>query len=173
MTGGKRTMKGSEGMRILGIDPGPKESGYVIWDGARAEAGTMENEALRHYLVKGHRLTALAIERIRGYGQVAGNDTYETCEWIGRFDISAREAGIPIVKLIPRKDIKNHLCGNTTTNDTYIRQALIDKLEDLQYVKYNKKGNKDVIKGGRLFGISGHGWAALAVAVTCADTMEA
>jgi hypothetical protein len=149
-------------MKILGIDPGPKESGYVIWDGMRAEAGTMENEALRHYLVNGHRLTALAIERIRGYGQVAGNDTYETCEWIGRFDITAREGGIPIVKLIPRKDIKNHLCGNTTTNDKYVRQALIDRL--------GEQGSKK--NPGPLYGISGHAWAALAVAVTCADMLE-
>lgn len=152
----------------LGIDPGPKESGYVMWDGKIVEAGTMENEALKVYLHKTHLLDAIAIERIRGYGQVAGNDTYETCEWIGRFDESAKQGGIKVY-LIPRKEIKQHLCGNTTTNDTYVRQALIEKLEDQQYVKYNKKGNKDIIKGGRLYGISGHAWAALAVVITCED----
>lgn len=148
-------------MKILGIDPGPKESGYIIWDGKRAEAGTMENEALKRYLHKTHLLNAIAIERIRGYGQVAGNDTYETCEWIGRFDESAKAGGIKVI-LIPRKEIKNHLCGNTTTNDKYVRQALIDRLGE-QGTKKNP---------GPLYGVSGHAWAALAVAVTCADMLE-
>ena len=63
--------------------------------------------------------------------------------------------------MIPRKDVKRHLCGNTTTNDKYVRQALIDR--------FGEPGTKK--NPGRLYGVSGHIWAALAVAITAADRL--
>lgn len=149
-------------MRILGIDPGATKSGYVILDGSINDADILPNEEMRRFITNGHFLDCVAIERIRGYGIAAGDDTFDTCEWVGRFDITARQGGVPIVELIPRKDIKRHLCGNTTTNDKYIRQALIDR--------FGEPGTKK--NPGPLYGISGHLWAALAVAVTCADKLD-
>jgi hypothetical protein len=104
----------------------------------------------------------LAIEQIRVYGIVAGDDTFDTCQWSGRFQ-EAHEAKNSPVYMIPRKDIKRHLCGNTTTNDKYIRQALIDRIGEV--------GTKK--NPGPLFGISGHLWAALAVAFVCMETKVA
>ncbi len=152
-------------MRVLAIDPGSKMSGYVLWDTDTLKALSMAhtpNEVIERLIDKESTETidCIAIERIRGYGIVAGDDTFDTCEWIGVFKKSAEIRNIP-VHLIPRKDIKRHLCGNTTTNDKYIRQALIDR--------YGEVGTKR--KPGPLFGISGHLWAALAVAVVCADRL--
>jgi len=149
-------------MKILGIDPGSSESGYVLWDTESKvliESQYVLNILLMRAMIRDKRADVVAIERIRGYGIVAGDDTFNTCEWIGRFDLAATGSGKQ-VRLIPRKDIKRHLCGNTTTNDKYIRQALIDRLGDV--------GTKK--KPGPLYGISGHLWAALAVCITCADT---
>ncbi len=152
-------------MRILAIDPGAKQSGYVLWDMDTLKALSMAhcpNEVIFRLIEKesSESIDIVAIEQIRGYGIVAGDDTFDTCEWIGRFDAIAGERGIG-TRLIPRKDIKRHLCGNTTTNDKYIRQALIDR--------FGEPGTKK--SPGPLFGISGHLWAALAVAVTCADML--
>jgi hypothetical protein len=149
-------------VKIMGIDPGSQKSGYVIWDGGLVESGHILNEELRLHITKHHFLDRVAIERIRGYGIVAGDDTFDSCEWVGRFEITARLGGVPCIDLIPRKNIKRHLCGNTTTNDKYIRQALIDRLGEV--------GTKK--NPGPLFGISGHLWAALAVAITCADEIK-
>jgi hypothetical protein len=146
-------------MTILGIDPGAVKSGWVRWDermGIRG-AGEENNYIIRDLCKDAWRLCGLiAIERIRGYGIVAGDDTFDTCEWIGRFE---EAAGVTPVTKIPRKDIKRHLCGNTTTNDKYVRQALIDR--------FGGQGTKK--QPGPLYGISGHCWSALAVAVVAAD----
>ncbi len=149
-------------MIILGIDPGPKESGFVIWDTDKrrpTDSDIMENDSLKSYLHCGEGLDTVAIEWLTGYGQIAGNDVYETCRWVGKFEECIE---LCPVELIPRKDIKRHLCGNTTTNDKYVRQALIDR--------FGEQGTKK--NPGPLYGISGHMWSALAVAVTAADRLK-
>jgi Holliday junction resolvasome RuvABC endonuclease subunit len=159
-------------MIILGIDPGAKESGWVIWEPFAkkvAESGTLKNDELLLAIHKG-RINGqvrfgsgdcLAVERIRGYGIVSGDDTFDTCEMVGMLAMQGHNCALN-VNLIPRKDIKRHLCGNTTTNDKYVRQALIDR--------FGEVGTKK--NPGPLFGVSGHMWSALAVAVTAADRLE-
>ena len=149
---------------ILAIDPGSKESGYVVWNvGQQApeEMGHIHNITLLDFCRRWPENEPMAIEQIRGYGIVAGDDTFDTCQWVGRFEEAHKRNG-GIVYMLPRKDIKRHLCGNTTTNDKYIRQALIDRL--------GEPGTKK--NPGTLYGIAGHLWAALAVAVVCADRMS-
>jgi hypothetical protein len=139
-------------MVIAGIDPGAVQSGIVIWDTVKAEIvvkAILDNEAVIN-TVTGYNIDCVAIERIRGFGIVAGDSLFDTCEWVGRFHATITTYhGIPC-QLIPRKDIKRVICGNTTTNDKYIREALLGKL------------GKDRCKG-----LKGHMWAALAVAITC------
>ncbi len=159
-------------MRILAIDPGPRESGFVIWDDENGLypvvlSGHTENAKVRE-MISANGIGTVAIERIRGYGIVAGDDTFDTCEWIGRFDDTAQNSGISST-LIGRKDIKRHLCGNTSANDKYVRAALIDRVETADFIRYDKKGTKKPLKGGRLYGLSGHAWSALAVAIYVVD----
>jgi Holliday junction resolvasome RuvABC endonuclease subunit len=148
-------------MIVLGIDPGSEKSGFVFMEVEKEtvlEAGELPNDELRVAL-SSDTSNVIAIERIRGYGIVSGDDTFDTCEWVGRFRERAAQINLPC-HLIPRKDIKRHLCGNTTTNDKYVRQALIDR--------FGEVGTKK--NPGPLFGVSGHAWSALAVAVTAMDT---
>jgi len=159
-------------MIVLGIDPGATKSGVVLWDTKSkipvdALTGTIENHAVLTMIKRNDLLSVVAIERIRGYGLVSGDDTFDTCEWIGRFNQAAqdRNSALRAIFLIPRKEIKQRLCGNTTTNDKYVREALIDMLEDPEFVGRDAKGTKTIKKGGRLYELSGHTWSALAVAI--------
>lgn len=148
-------------MRILGIDPGSKQSGFVEWDCVKEETyiyDVVDNAVLLDMVRLLPPTHLLAIEQIRGYGIVAGDDTFDTCQWTGRFQEAHEKKGGEVI-MCPRKEIKRHLCGNTTTNDKYIRMALIDR--------YGEPGTKR--SPGKLYGISGHLWSALAVAVYAYD----
>jgi hypothetical protein len=146
---------------IFAIDPGAKESGWVVYEDKGIDwkiwsKGIDDNHMVAALLDDWGKEKTIAIEVIRGYGIVSGDDTFDTCIWIGRFDPDET------AMLIPRKEIKRALCGNTTTNDKYVRQALIDR--------FGPVGSKS--KPGPLWGITGHCWAALACAVTAADRLR-
>lgn len=97
---------------------------------------------------------SFAIEWIVGYGLTVGSETFDTCRWVGRFEQAAGGA-----TLVTRKAIKLHLCGNTQAKDQHIRQALIDRIGEPGTKKHP----------GPTYGIVGHEWAALAVAITYWD----
>lgn len=138
---------------ILAIDPGTTESAFVSWNGVVCDRGFVSNDELRSYFTSRTsflRADVIAIEMIASYGMAVGKETFETCVWIGRF----LERATRPTTLVYRKDVKIHLCGSMRAKDANIRQALIDK--------HGPCGTK--LNPGRLHGISGHLWAALAVA---------
>lgn len=147
---------------ILAIDPGPKESGWCILraDLTVRSSGVSPNEEIldrfNHLSIAWMQI--LAIEMIASYGMPVGAEVFETCRWIGRFQQAWRDPDA--VRLIFRKDVKMHLCGTPRAKDGNIRQALIDKL--------GSQGTKK--SPGPLYGVKSHAWAALAVAVTAAET---
>jgi hypothetical protein len=96
---------------------------------------------------------------VASYGMPVGREVFETCVWIGRFQQSWRYP--EAVKLVYRRDVKLHLCGNSRAKDANIRQALIDKLGPV--------GTKSA--PGPLYGVKSHAWAAVAVAVTAYETV--
>lgn len=146
-------------MSILAIDPGPVESGWCYLDRGRVLAsGTAPNELMLNQ-VRGEwysNVETVAIEMIASYGMAVGREVFETCVWIGRFQ---QAWGNPdAVRLIYRRDVKLHLCGNTKAKDANIRQALLDLL--------GPQGTKKA--PGPTYGVKSHAWAALGVAVTVA-----
>ena len=153
-------------MLVLGIDPGARESALVLWDPEKKkihDAKVFLNDELVKYL-RGYvfiNSTILGIEQIRGFGVVSGDDTFDTCEWSGRFQEAFESRGGRVI-MQPRKTVKRVLCGNTTTNDHYVRMALIDR--------YGEPGTKR--SPGPLYGISGHLWAAVACAATVGDILN-
>lgn len=146
---------------ILGIDPGTAESGWALYDedrnGKRVKAcGVLPNAEM---LAKVSTYTddqpvILAIEMIASYGMAVGKEVFETCVWIGRFMQAWHTPGS--VKLVYRKEVKQHLCGTLKAKDANIRQALIDMI--------GPQGTKNA--PGPTYGIKAHAWPALAVAVT-------
>lgn len=138
---------------VIGIDPGPRESAFVVWDGERVvSSGDLPNQELATYLDSA--CSPVACEWIESFGMAVGREVFETVFAVGMFS-----QHVDRLRLVPRRDVKLHLCQSPRAKDTNIRQALIDRCGDV--------GTKK--NPGPLFGISQHRWAALAVAVTAHD----
>jgi hypothetical protein len=173
-------------MRILAIDPGTTESGYVILDGGNIEdKGILQNEIIRD-LIKTASHDLLTIEMIASYGKPVGKEIFQTCLWIGRF----MECTKSKTKLIERKDIKLFLCRSSTVKDPHVRQALVDFYGGDSVALAGKRckckngmtktvvpkpcpkcsASGWLIKPGPLYYVISHEWSALALAVTAAHT---
>ena len=164
-------------MVICGIDPGPDESAYVLWDTESQRILGKENVPNTQMLQMlsstvplsfanlwpdGVQPQYLAIERVRGFGIMASDALFDTCENVGRFE---HAFGAKRTSLIPRKGIATHICQNSgATHDKFIREALITRFGGEARAIGSKKTGY-----GPLHGITGHLWAALATALTCAD----
>lgn len=157
-------------MTILAIDPGTKESGWCLYreDGIVLESGVKPNEIML-LEIRHSYADHLAIERVASYGMSVGREVFETCEWVGEFRGMWRTKGKE-AQLFYRKDVKLHLCGTVKAKDSNIRQALIDMFPATGGGKTPQIGTK--AKPGPLYGVSSHAWPALAVAVTCANSMK-
>lgn len=156
--------------RILALDPGPEQTGWVLYDVHRVvDSGVEKNDELLEQLVETLNAEVLAIEMIASYGMPVGREVFETCVWIGRFQQSWHSP--EAVRLVYRKDVKLHLCGSPRAKDANVRQALIDLFPRTGGGATPQIGTK--AKPGPLYGISTHAWPALGVAVTAAASMDA
>mgnify|MGYP001614284877 CR=1 FL=1 len=150
-------------MRILAIDPGPSESGYVLMNGDKIQQfGKALNIEVLAMFRLGLGINHCVCERIRSYGMPAGAELFETCEWSGRYWQAAVEQSV-IWSWLTRRDVKLHLCGNVRAKDGNIRQAIIDRFGGKSAAIGTKK------TPGPLLGVSGDVWAALGVAITWQD----
>lgn len=153
---------------ILGIDPGPSESGVVLLrDGAIAACGVLwSHEVFRQIRDAKAEGALIAIEMIASYGMPVGKEVFDTCVWIGQFEREAELHSLdlePAVLKITRQEVKLHLCGSPRAKDANIRQRLIDLL--------GAPGTKK--EPGGTYGVKSHAWAALAVAITARDRIAA
>lgn len=165
--------------RILGIDPGLRESGYVLLAGELVEgSGVLPNEEILSTVLPSLGAGAvLAVEELGGQGRFVGLDELRTARWSGRFEerwnqLFALAWDTP--RFVLRSAVKLHLLGRATGNDAQVRRALVD-LWGGDEAAFGPKGQK-VKKGeakvrGPLHGISSHAWQALAVAVTVRDQL--
>lgn len=176
-------------MIVLGIDPGQYQSSFVLWDGYNEkviEAGTLENHEMRlkvSVLAGFPGRPEVAIERIVPHGNATPMAAIETVEWIGRFQERCYHPDN--VHLIPRIQVRKHLCLNGVAKDTNISTALKDRFgPPRQWVLARGEGGNVIAKkSGPNKGLpkmvlaynSTYGylvadqWQAFAVAVTCYD----
>lgn len=140
-------------MKVLALDPGTHESGFCLFDGRVISSGVMPNADLLK-IVRDDNSDVLAIEKIVSYGSSVGQETFDTCVWIGRY----MEAwGQPDdVLLIPRRKVKAEVCGPGKWGDPDVRKALIARI--------GPQGTKK--EPGPTYGVKSHAWSALGVAVT-------
>ena len=151
---------------ILSIDPGNEFSAYtMINNGFKpVHAEKIPNKELlatiRAYHQKYQPLEVEAvIEMVASYGMAVGREVFETCVWIGRYQEALLNAGAKSVTLMPRKEVKMNLCGQTKAKDSNIRQALIDRFG----VVGTKKNQ------GWFYGFKADIWQAYALGVTYLD----
>lgn len=135
----------------IALDPGPVATEVCVFDGERVTScNEVPNadliETLQGWLKDGDQL---ACESIVSYGQAVGESTFKTCEIIGVLKYL-----FPQMRMIRRVDIKKELTGTGASKDPQIRAALLDRV--------GPAGTKKA--PGPTYGVSGHGWAALAVA---------
>lgn len=147
-------------MSILAIDPGTDQSAFIVWDGRATKTGFVPNaELLAMIRHRWDLFESVAVEMVACYGMPVGREVFETCLVIGRILEICDSIPTP-ARLVYRRDIKLHLCGSARAKDGNVRQALIDK--------HGAPGTKK--QPGATYGISGHLWAALAVADYAAET---
>lgn len=152
-------------MIVIGLDPGTEISSVVGFDGqVVGNAFTKPNAELLGLIQKGllpeALLPHLVIEQVESMGMPVGREVFETVFWSGRF----AQAHAGIWSRVTRRDVKQHLCFSARATDANIRQALIDRFGP---GKEKAIGTKKA--QGPLYGLKGHEFAALAVAVTYYD----
>ena len=151
-------------MVVCGIDPGPDASAAVWWDGKqviRCEYA-VNFSVLRSVL--DDEYCHLCVEMVQSYGRPAGVALFETAYWAGRFI----QAATYTVERCFHKDIKLYFCGRFQgIKESNVKQAIMDRLGGNHF---QLKGNKK--NPGPLYGIKGHMWSALAVAMYSYDHAE-
>ena len=169
-------------MRVLGVDPGTDHSGYVVYDHdalSVVSSGEMDNDDLVVAIWRGRFIVdVMAIENIECMGFAVGRSTFDTAIWIGRFVEAWRiSSGKPEIR-VSRGDEKIVICGRKTyknpktgkpkgIGDSEIKNALKERFPQTGGGKVPSVGTK--ASPGPWYGVRGHAWSALAVAVTCCE----
>lgn len=190
----QKALEGARLMRVLGIDPGTRESAWVLYESTSAEKPLLAygwdlNEEVLNMLREAYQRGRLigtstlnaveaplrvGIEMIAHYGtgMSVGKEVFETCLWIGRF-MEAVEGGSGRVCLVHKKWVCEHLCNDTRAKSKNINQALLDMLGP-PWVTVEKIGPKGGVTKTRVpgptNGMADHKWSALSIAVTLAQS---
>lgn len=154
-------------MRVLAVDPGTRQSAYVLTNDNRPAAfDKLDNcQMLDTLPVVVDQSTTVAIEMVASYGMAVGADVFETCVWIGRFMEVIRLVTGDVPTLVYRRDIKLHHCGSAKAKDPNIVQALIDRFAP----EVPNRGKGTVKQPGWFHGFKADIWQAYALAVYIAD----
>lgn len=151
--------------QIVAIDPGSTESALVWWNGENeniSSKGILNNHKVLEILWEMpdtvHHLPTLVIEKIASYGMPVGDSIFNTVFWTGRF----YQVWLGRIKMVPRINVKMHLCHNSRAKDSNIRQALIDR--------FGAPGTKK--NPGLTYGLKKDMWQAFALAVTYWDQLS-
>jgi hypothetical protein len=165
-------------MLVLGCDPGNQQSAFVLYD-------TNESKPIKWWKSDNamcrSNLSAIACEKVSlliieytppytlqsasGRGSVP-NQLMLTAFEAGRFAERWRNLRLDHdFCLISRTDVKKHLLGRATGNDSNVTQAILDRYGGTREVAVGTKK-----KQGPLYGITKDCWAALALAITFVET---
>lgn len=158
---------------VYAIDPGTTQSAMVVYCpfGSTPIVNhlTLPNTELLQLVSDRLRRAAdtLVIEQIESMGMAVGAEVFETVFWSGRFAQAwaGYHASMPWSR-VTRRAVKLHLCGTSKAKDANIRQAILDRFGGSSAIGLKKTP-------GPLYGVKGHEFAALAVALTFVDTVLA
>lgn len=132
-------MRARDGLTHLAVDPGNKESGWVLFTlqdgypgGVNIESfGVIENGELQNKIEElhkaerkaGRKLGCLCIEMPKAQGMAVANEVFETCVFVGRLLQTWPGTDWSYVF---RGEVKLAICGQARAKDPNVRQALID-----------------------------------------------
>ena len=162
--------------KILAIDPGNEYSAYVRYDTETqtvGEKGKVLNEILLASVERTETSDVMAIEMPACYGMAVGRTVFDTCRWVGIFQQAFIRKSYLVYRKAQNKEygidsVCMHICKNNRAKDSNVRQAIIDRYPATGGGKTPQIGTKS--QPGPLYGVSKDVWAALAVAITFAET---
>lgn len=148
-------------LKILAIDPGNKQSAYVLLADHIVEAGLVENQTCleRVFELATQPDVLVVCEKIESYGMPVGREVFDTVFFTGRL-YEVLHGGMDFV---PRKDVKLALCGQLRAKDGNIIQALKDRFGGKP-----TKAQPNPFYGG--YKLKADEWQALALAVVVRDS---
>lgn len=164
-------------MRILAIDPGSTESGWVLIDSSDRRPlarGKDDNADVRHKIrewVMEGGIDYLAVEKIESYGMPVGATVFDTVRQVGRIEEIAwanADRFAVAFDLVPRRLVKLHHCGQAKAKDSNIIQALVDRFAPGE----PNRGKGTKANPGWFHGFSADVWQSYALAVLVADRVE-
>ncbi len=158
--------------QLLCIDPGPRESGVVIYDGIYVNYTNpaFNNIALLEFIKlyledPKNAPCTMAIESIVCFGRRVGASTFDTAEWMGVF----RHAfGLDNSHKISKPEVQHHICGSSKASNADIRYNILKMFPATGGGKIPETGTKK--KPGPLYGVTSHAMSALAVGITYLET---
>jgi hypothetical protein len=158
-------------MFVVGIDPGPVSSGYVLFDGANVveASGAYDNAQLRDDLLGGKIVAdAVVIERVQFYGKLMGPAVFDTIWWGGRFFEAGLGAGMTVSRVY-WNDVKRQFVGAARVDDKTGKKKKITE-SDVRLGVIERFGGRAAALGskkapGPCAGVRDHAWSALALTV--------
>lgn len=154
---------------ILGIDPGPEKSGWVLYDTIRKRIEAQGISPIFEIATIITHAHVIWIEMVACYGMAVGADVLETAVNIGQIMTYGRCSNIAVNR-ITRPEVCHHLCHNRGATKAEVKTAIIDRFDPMRrFGKYGKGTKKNP---GPLINIRDHEWDALAVALYGADQLE-
>lgn len=131
-------------MKILGIDPGSKESGICLIETGKPlevkilQCEKLANDLLINFLYRqdcSNGAVNVAIEGMVYQGRGFGQDSIQTCYFIGQMQLLLTDKGIPW-SIYSRREYGQWCVAGGQLNDTTLRAAL-----ESIYGKSAKKGD--------------------------------
>ena len=150
-------------MITLAFDPGPTHCGVVAYCHDRRSVTYAQKdkpvEECLHVVSSWGGFDRVAIERVQSYG-IAGSSLLRTSEVVGRLWQAAAARSIE-VHLIYRREVLSALdVSGKGSRDAQVRQRLIEIFGGTRKAAVGTKKEQ-----GPCYGVAGHAWSALAVAM--------
>jgi len=158
------------GERIIAIDPGPRQSGYCVFDPAAFQVITcrnMDNIELFEIMTRSSNWSrdgdTLVIEKVAHYGMRVGKEVFDTCTWAG---IYAAKFGVLHTFQIPFATVSMTICHRRGAKEADVWRVVRDMFPKSGGGLSPEIGTKS--KPGPLYKTRAqeHGRSALAVAIT-------
>lgn len=158
------------GKIMIGIDPGPDHCGFVLYDWTHRKVLDSDqakpiDEVLRLITPsQWYGYPEVAIERFQSGGKVLSADSIRTIENVGKLWQKTLDGSMTAYPLYRREVLKILDVSGEGTRDAMIRQRLIEMFGGSRATAVGTAK-----KPGPLFGVVGHSWQALAVAVAAVE----
>lgn len=154
--------------RILAIDPGNTQSGYVVMgrdyvpSQQKGKTDNLRVLSLIDDLTIDRELDTVVIEMVSSYGARVGMEVFDTAVWIGRFEQHAVDKGF-IVHRLPRREVKMRLLGTMSAKDKDIRALLVERFA------HTPNGKGTAKAPDFFYGFAADAWQAYALGAAYLD----